>query len=141
MIDPLPAPIESVAKHDPYINKKFLALMEQPEMVDGDFTDGITDFQRAVEVGLPVNDPERIVPPVEQALQVKPSDANDPRDVMNGSDSDGDSIHAAYNEDKSLIYLRTSKRGYYIPMRKVPGLIEWLQSRLDKHNKNHGETV
>lgn len=128
----LPEPIEFTTKHDPYINRKFIDLMGQPEMVEGDFTPELPDFQRAMAVGLPANDPARPSPP---AIKPKYDEVADPYDVMNGTDEEGDSIHVAYNAERRLIFIRTSPKGYYMPIGKVPGLIGWLQSRMAKDRK------
>lgn len=119
-VTPLPEPIESTLKHDPYINGKFIAIFDHPDNAD---------VVRQANMILAMNDPER-----EPAMTPKNSEADDPKDVMVGKDADGDFIHAAYSKTNGRLLFRTNERGFYMPMEKVPGFIKWLQSRLDKYN-------
>ena len=49
-VEPLPERIEFTDRHDPYVNRAFLAIFEHPENAE---------IARAFTVGLPTADPER----------------------------------------------------------------------------------
>ena len=59
--------------------------------------------------------------------------SNDPQDAMVGRDVDGDTLNVAYSRTKSAIFIKTTPSGYYLPIGKVPGLVNWLLSRKAKH--------
>lgn len=126
-VEPLAAPIESTLNHDPYINSRFIEMMEHEDNAQ---------IVRAMTVGLPINDPAKPVEPAEEekgALETtRTRSSNDPLDAMVGTDVDGDKLNMAYNAAKRAIFIKTSPRGYYLPIGKVPGMVQWLLSRKAK---------
>lgn len=147
---PLAAPIENTAKHDPYINRTFIEMMDKA--VDGEFTETMPDFQRALTVGLPTHDPERNDAPVDRSQPEAPVEAagftekpvrgvDDSSDVLVSTDADGDKLTLGYSASRSTIFIRTSPRGFYLTMVKVPGLIKWLVSRKAKHEGSEGASA
>lgn len=134
---------ESLTRHDPYINRAFISIMDHPDNAD---------VARAVTVALAVNDPERpseaapaaTTPAAGGGVSVMErrgaaSPTADP-DIIMGTDKDGDVFKVsyvqgrvvnAYGTDAALI-LRVTKGGFLMPIEHVPGLIEWLKSRVRK---------
>jgi hypothetical protein len=138
MTEPNP---ESVDKHDPYVNDKFIDIFRQDEHAE---------LARMFTVGLAINDKPIVVPSVpfpavpapapEGSTMVHP--ASDDRDIAVGIDKDGDSMRIAYVQgvtqeyscDAALIF-RVTPGGFLMPIQHVPGLIAWLNSRVAKHAK------
>jgi hypothetical protein len=133
---------ESVGKHDPYINDRFIDIFRQEEM---------EDLARMFRVGLAANDPPAEVPvvptPPSGSTLVHPATADvhpatDDQDVVAGRDKDGDQmrisyVHApgatqGYDCDAAIIF-RVSAGGFLMPIERVPALIAWLNSRVAKH--------
>ena len=128
---------ESVDKHDPYVNDKFITIFEDEDN---------KELARMFVVALPVNDPPAAAPasaPVavltpEGSTLVRPND----HDTVSGVDKDGDRMQVSYVEgttqeydtDAALIF-RVSEGGFLMPIERVPGFITWLNSRVAKHAK------
>lgn len=138
MVEPLPERIEFVGKHDPYINGTFIEITDR--FKGETFTDDMPDFERALHMMLATNDPEHPSVPTEPAFKPTPSRSKDPEDAMVVTDEDGDKMTVAYNPEKGAIVFKTSPRGFYLSMVKVPGMVKWLLSRKAKH-ENGGEAV
>jgi len=143
---------ESLTRHDPYINRRFLDMMGHPDNAD---------VARAVTVGLAINDPERPAPAVADAgagpaaptVTVRRGphvqrgaaklplghyeDGDD--DVLSGRDRDGDEFRISYVQGhcddhvtEAAMVVRATAGGYLLPIEELPRLIAWLQGRLRK---------
>lgn len=154
----LPEHPESLTRHDPYINRAFLAIMGHEDNAD---------VARAVTVGLAINDPERpAAAPASSAVAAAPTAAGDDADmlrrrphistdttgrrrplghyegdddVLAGVDRDGDIFRASFlighcddHGTEAAMVLRATAGGYLLPVEELPRLIAWLQGRLRK---------
>lgn len=128
---------ESVDRHDPYVNDLFIRLFEDEDNAE---------LARMFAVGLPINDAPAVVPkpavPATPAIAAGVRPIAGDHDVVAGLDKDGDSMRISYVQgrtpeygtDAALIF-RVSPGGFLMPIEYVPGLINWLNSRVAKHAK------
>jgi hypothetical protein len=156
----LPAHPESLTRHDPYTNRRFIDMMEHPDNAD---------VVRAFTVGLAINDPERPANPLAATLAAQAAAVSDagggtstppPRphvgagdtdrrrplghyegddDVLAGVDRDGDIFRASFlighcddHGTEAAMVLRATAGGYLLPVEELPAFIGWLQGRLRK---------
>ncbi len=61
-------------------------------------------------------------------------------DVMHVKDTDGDELYVTYynficptHGHEAALHFQATPDGMLLPITEVPGMIDWLQSRLDKH--------
>ena len=123
---------ESVDKHDPYTNDRFIDLFRQ---------EGNEELARMFAVALPINDAPAVVPEPtvpEGSTMVLP--VTHDHDQVSGVDKDGDRMRVSYvqgvtqeyDTDAAIIF-RVSEGGFLMPIERVPGFIAWLNSRVAKH--------
>jgi hypothetical protein len=152
---PEPHP-ESLARHDPYVNRRFIEIMGSDENAD---------ITRAITVGLAINDPERpSAPPVKgdedadtvdvqswdgmvvRAITIpRPSAPRHPVPlghhegddvVLSGVDVDGDVFRARYVNEEcpehgthlGIVLQTNGGPGFIMRPEELPTLIAWLQS-------------
>jgi hypothetical protein len=149
---------ESLTRHDPYTNRRFIDMMEHPDNAD---------VARAVTVGLAINDPERPAAAPASAAGSAPTAASDDADMMRrrphistntpdrrrplghyegdddvlaGVDRDGDIFRASFlighcddHGTEAAMVLRATAGGYLLPAEELPAFIGWLQGRLAKY--------
>jgi len=128
---------ESVDKHDPYVNDRFITMFEDEDNAE---------LARMFVVALPINDPPAVVPEPTPVAVMAPEGSTIVRpvtydhDVVVGMDKDGDTMRVSYvagrtpeySTDAALIF-RVSDGGFLLPIEHVPGFITWLNSRVAKH--------
>lgn len=133
---------ESIDRHDPYVNDKFIDIFEQEDN---------RELARMFTVALPINDPAAAIP----VVPTPPSGSTITRtvggdvahtrgdhDTVTGRDKDGDMMRVSYvqgvtqdyDTDAALIF-RVTPDAFLMPIERVPSFIAWLQSRVAKHER------
>lgn len=151
-VEPLAAPIESVARHDLYINRRFREIFEAEENAD---------LARAFTVALPANDtdPRPIVVETAEsepvAVEVKhegPPRARidytpDETDGVTFGDAYGDELRAMYGEqvcethgrEPFVAFMVNDGQPVVMEISYLPEFVAWLQSRVEKGEAARGE--
>jgi hypothetical protein len=146
-VEPLAERIESTHTHDPYITKRFLAIMEHEDNAD---------VTRAFTVGLAINDVPAEPAAVEEP-EVDEDDEDDDEDDgpavtlsedyepaaddgVRYEDAYGDTLVAMYGVQECeahgaepfVVFRTDGGRSVIMAIRHVTEFAEWLQSRVEK---------
>lgn len=131
-VEPLTLPLEFTSKHDPYVNRAFLALFSHEENAD---------LARAFTVGLPINDP---TPEVVEAEGQEPEEDEEAeaeaavgpslveRRVAAYRDKDGDEVHFVHYPARDCVVVGINgAEAVFVPVAALEPFITLLISAAD----------